>query len=143
MAMLSGGDVKLAAEIALATSVCAWIYYKGQGENPNPEPGKEAVFKGPGHWNESKDQNVGVARASIAEDLKPYHEHHWVMKLIGKVPLMNAMGTWHDNWVKIFPAIKPLWDCGIAQYGPGHVVALTITFAAYAANNSGYYSLPR
>jgi hypothetical protein len=143
MAMLSGGDVKLAAEIALATSVCAWIYYKGQGENPRYDPTVEPKFKAEGEWATSEYMNVGISRSDPGSTVEWYHEHSGFMRAIGKIPIFNAMGTIHDNLVKILPAIKPLWDCGIAKYTPGHVVMLAITFGADAANKSAYYRLPR
>jgi hypothetical protein len=138
LAALSGEDVLDASSFALATSVSAWLFYSAEGENPNPEPGKEAVFKKEGDKSYSINQNVGVARESDAEKLRIFHEHHPVMQAIGKIPIFNAMATWHDNWLNNYFIPKPVWDYFL-RYTPGHLLGLSISCAAYSASTNPAY----
>ena len=138
LAALSGDNVIEASSFALATSVSAYLFYNAQGENPNPEPGKEMVFKKEGDRAVQMNQNVGMARSSVEGDIF-LSEHDPILITIGKFPLMNAMGTWHDNWPIDYSIPKPAWDY-FAKFAPGHAVALTATFMAhYAATNPAYY----
>jgi hypothetical protein len=139
LAALSGEDVLDASSFALATSISAWLFYSAQGENPKPEPGDNLIIKRDGDRSTQIDQNVGMAREPGNQSVGYTCEHHSIMRAIGKFPLMNAMATWHDNWLIEYHIPKPLWDYFL-RYTPGHVIGLAGTFAAHsAATNPAYY----
>ena len=142
LAALSGDNVIEASSFALATSVSAYLFYNAQGENPNPEPGKESVFKKDGERSIQSNQNVGTAMASEDDPLRLCGASiSNLEKSIGKFPLMNAMGTWHDNWLIDYPISRPAWDYFV-RFAPGHAAALAGTFAAhYASTNPAFYGL--
>jgi hypothetical protein len=139
VAQFTGGDIVQSGIIGLATSLSAYIYYSGQGENPNTNPGENPVCKDDNHWSESTNQNVGISRPPGSNEFSFYHEHGLAMRILGHFPLFNAMATWHDNWVAIYKIPQPLWDY-FFRFTPGHALAYGITIGAhFSASNPAYF----
>jgi hypothetical protein len=68
-----------------------------------------------------------------------WSKHSDYMEVIGKFPALNAMATWHDNWLNNYPIPRLAWDYFL-RFTPGHAIGYSVALSAYyASTNPAYY----